>query len=271
MSLGNSDIQGNANVSRNVNAGGNATVRGNVIVEHNLVVRGWVDAPNIKGALKGLYASEADLKASYPRPMPGWFALVGDTLPADVWRVEGGKWVPTGEKGGEFSVYLDRLESDVGEIRDSLTGIEDLLSNRCMVLGDTIIFSATGDAAFMSFEILNRDGSKAKVEKNIPVATVDAAGMMSAADKRTLDLYKASRLNYLELNMFYNEDSVELGYHKTKTLTGEEKTTDVILNAATPDTAGVMSSADKRKLDSLADSSSTIAAITVEEIARYLY
>ena len=71
MSLHNTDIQGNANISRNANVGSHANVNGDVTVGHNLIVKGWVDAPNIKGTCKGLYASEEALKAAYPRPMPG--------------------------------------------------------------------------------------------------------------------------------------------------------------------------------------------------------
>lgn len=122
MSTSNEDIQGNASVSRNAqviggdtNVGGNAKVNGNVFVGHNLIVKGWVDAPNLKGPMKGLYASEESLKAAYPNPMPGWFALVGNALPADVWRVDGRKWVSTGEKYGDIG----------SELSTELIGLDD--------------------------------------------------------------------------------------------------------------------------------------------------
>lgn len=139
MSVNNNDIQGSASVSRNANIGGDATVRGSTFIDHNLFVKGWVDAPNIKGPLKGLYASEETLKAAYPRPEPGWFALVGDTLPADVWRADRVdesyvgwsygrvEWIPTGEKGGEFNLWLDQLESDVREARANIAELKESL------------------------------------------------------------------------------------------------------------------------------------------------
>lgn len=134
MSLHNTDIQGDANISRNANVGGHANVNGDVTVGHNLIVKGWVDAPNIKGPLKGLYASGEALKAAYPRPMPGWFALVGNTLPAQVWRVDGGKWTPTGETGGEFNLWLDQLQTDVDDIRSEAettrTALDKEISDR---------------------------------------------------------------------------------------------------------------------------------------------
>lgn len=185
MSLHNTDIQGNANISRNANVGGHANINGDVNVGHNMVVKGWLDAPNIKGTCKGLYASEAALKAAYPRPMPGWFALVGNTLPAQVWRVDGGKWTPTGETGGEFNLWLDQLETDVKDLTDDVRDLEELLDNG-LLLGETIEFTSTGNAAAMKFSIMKRDGSTKEHSKPIPIVTAEKAGMMSAADKKEL-------------------------------------------------------------------------------------
>ena len=107
-------------MSRHVNVGGNADVRGHLRVGHNLRVAGWLDAANIKGALKGLYASEEALVRTYPRPQPGWYALVGDGLPADVWRAEDGRWVPTGEQGGEPELWLDDLQERMDEAEEAI-------------------------------------------------------------------------------------------------------------------------------------------------------
>lgn len=114
--MDNRDIQGSVNVSRHVKAGGNGEVGGTLSVGHNLRVKGWVDAPHIKGPLKGLYGSEAQLKESYPEPEPGWFALVGDTLPAAIYRADYNEatgrteWRSTGEKGGTLTLYHEGLE-----------------------------------------------------------------------------------------------------------------------------------------------------------------
>ncbi len=196
MSLFKNDIQGNASVSRNLNVGGHANVNGDALINHNLVVKGWLDAPNIKGPLKGLYASEDSLTAAYPRPMPGWFALVGNTLPADVYRVEGGKWMPTGEKGGTFSLYLDQLETDVKDLTDEVKDIEELLSDG-ILLAETIAFTSTGTAASMTFTVLKRDGTARQGSKPIPIATAEKAGMMTAADKKALS---QTALDIIEIN-----------------------------------------------------------------------
>ena len=175
MSLHNTDIQGNANISRTANVGSHANVNGDVTVGHNLIVKGWVDAPNIKGTCKGLYASEEALNAAYPRPMPGWFALVGNTLPAQVWRVDGGKWTPTGKTGGEFNLWLDQLETDVKDLTDDVRDLEELLDNG-LLLGETIAFTSTGTAAAMTFTIMKRDGSTKAHSKPIPIVTAEKAG-----------------------------------------------------------------------------------------------
>ena len=154
MSLYQNDIQGNANVSRNINIGGHANVNGDAFINHNLVVKGWVDAPNIKGPLKGLYASEETLNAAYPRPMPGWFALVGNTLPADVYRVERGKWIPTGEKGGEFNLWLDQLETDVKGLNDEVKATQNSLEKETSdrTAADTALGKRIDNEAIMRAE-----------------------------------------------------------------------------------------------------------------------
>lgn len=116
--MDNREIKGSQTVSRHQVVGGNASVGGSMVVGHHLMVKGWLDAPNVKSPLKGLYASAEDLKRAYPRPLPGWFALVGDTLPADVWRSEHGEWVATGKSGGELNIYLDRVENDIEDLQE---------------------------------------------------------------------------------------------------------------------------------------------------------
>lgn len=69
-------IDGDVAVGRNVSAGGDANVQGNARVGHDLIVEGWLEAKNIKGVNKGLFASAAALREAYPQPHDGWFAGV---------------------------------------------------------------------------------------------------------------------------------------------------------------------------------------------------
>ena len=96
-------------VSRGLAVGGDSVVRGSMTVGHNLRVEGWLDAPNVKDANKGLFASVEALRAAYPLPQDGWWALVGESVPADVWRAEDGAWVRTGGQGGTPSIDVSQF------------------------------------------------------------------------------------------------------------------------------------------------------------------
>lgn len=185
-SLNNEAIQGNLSVSRDHVVGGHLKARGNSQFDHNVVIKGWLDAKNIKGPCKGLYASEEALKKAYPKPMPGWYALVGDTLPADVYRVDGGEWVATGEKGGEVNLYLDQLEQDVADLDDEVKDIQELIGNGLLVAG-SVQFSATATTATLTYKLRKSDGTETPYNVTVPIVTAEKAGMMSAADKQALN------------------------------------------------------------------------------------
>lgn len=93
-------IDGDVAVGRNVSAGGDANIQGNARIGHNLKVEGWLDARNIKGPNRGLFPTVEVLKRECPLPHAGWYALVGDTLPATVYISIDGEWVTTGKQGG---------------------------------------------------------------------------------------------------------------------------------------------------------------------------
>lgn len=174
MSLSDTDIQGCLSVSRNAAVGTNASVGGHLSVGHNLFVKGWLDAPNIKGPLKGLFASEEALVRAYPRPAPGWYALVGDALPADVWRAEGGRWVPTGEQGGEPSLWLDDLQQrmDSAEVAIDREAEERKVSDAALSgrIGEEEAARAEADAALgraLAFEVEAREAADRELAESI--------------------------------------------------------------------------------------------------------
>lgn len=122
-------------MGRNIAAGGNATVRGNMKVGHNLRVDGVLEAKSIKGPMKGLFSTAAKLNEAYPQPSDGWYALVGDNLPAAVYIADGGEWKPTGEESGEPCLDLPELEDaidgineDIREINLALTTIQSRMT-----------------------------------------------------------------------------------------------------------------------------------------------
>lgn len=184
-SIYNENIQGNLSTSRDITAGGHLNVRGNSVFGHNVVIKGWLDAKNIKGPCKGLYASEETLNEAYPKPMPGWYALVGNTLPANVYRSDGGKWVATGEQGGEVNLYLDQLEEDVANLDDDVKDIQELIGNGFLVAG-SVQFNATATEVTLTYKLRKSDGTETPYNVTVPIVTPEKAGMMSAADKQSL-------------------------------------------------------------------------------------
>lgn len=119
-------IDGDVAVGRNVSVGGKATVRGSATIGHNLKVEGWLDAPNVKGPNKGLFKTAVQLREAYPNPHEGWWALVGDTLPAQVYMGIGGTWVAQTNADGtpklagnptvDSSEYMEAVEQMTGDL-----------------------------------------------------------------------------------------------------------------------------------------------------------
>ena len=105
----NHSVGGSVAVGRDVTVGGRSIVRGNATFDRDVYISGWLNARNIRGAGKGLYETVDNLKSAYPNPENGWFALVGDTLPADIYRAWGGEWKATGQKGGEPVLEIAKL------------------------------------------------------------------------------------------------------------------------------------------------------------------
>ena len=105
----NHSVGGSVAVGRDVTVGGRSIVRGNATFDRDVYISGWLNARNIRGAGKGLYETVDKLNSAYPNPENGWFALVGDTLPADIYRAWGGEWVATGQKGGEPVLEIAKL------------------------------------------------------------------------------------------------------------------------------------------------------------------
>ena len=72
---------GNSTVGRDLKVQGKSTLKGDVKIE------GWLDAENIKTPCKGLFSTSDELKKAYPNPMEGWYALVGENIPATINKV----------------------------------------------------------------------------------------------------------------------------------------------------------------------------------------
>lgn len=113
-------IDGDVAVGRNVSVGGDANIQGDVRVGHNLRVEGWLDARNIKTPAKGIFLTDAKLREAYPYPHPGWWALVGESLPALLYVSDEGEWVSTGRTVGNLVVDGSGMADALDEFRGEL-------------------------------------------------------------------------------------------------------------------------------------------------------
>ena len=110
-------IDGDLSVGRNVSMGGEFLSQGHGRVKGNLKVDGWLFANNVKVANKGFFTTVEELEAAYPKPMKGWWAVVGTSVPGQIYAEKDGKWVATGGTGGEVDPLLEAVEMfDVTEI-----------------------------------------------------------------------------------------------------------------------------------------------------------
>lgn len=122
------EIEGDVAIGRHVTTGGNATIQGNATVKKNLKIEGWLDARNIKGPNKGIFLTAAKLREAYPLPHDGWWALVGNTLPAPLYIADGGEWVATGESAGnptidsqQYNEAVAALDADLKKVAADVT------------------------------------------------------------------------------------------------------------------------------------------------------
>lgn len=180
----NTQIYGDVALGRNVTMGGNAHIRGSADIAHNVRIQGWLDAPNIKAASKGLFASLDALNSAYPTPQSGWWALVGDSLPAAVYRAEGGEWVATGETSGEVTVDCEQYEKGLSALNDQVADHEEVIAKIPSII-ITGVSQATASTVELSYQNMG-DTSPSSNVVTIPAATETRAGVMSATDKKAL-------------------------------------------------------------------------------------
>lgn len=182
----NHSVGGSVAVGRDVTVGGRSTVRGNATFNRDVYISGWLNARNIRGAGKGLYETVDNLNSAYPNPENGWFALVGDTLPADIYRAWGGEWKATGQKGGEPVLELAKLtelsESLENEVSARVAADEALKK----AIDAEVIARTNGDKELsdaLAKEIADRE--KAIADEVLARTTAITEAIDAEADART--------------------------------------------------------------------------------------
>ena len=115
-------FDGEVDINEELHVGSDAVFNGDVRIKGTAYIS-RVKQPNM-----GLFASLQALQNTYPKPSVGMWAMVGDSIPAPIYRCEKeGEWKETGSLGGvapvELNDYYTKDESDrkiKGDITDAL-------------------------------------------------------------------------------------------------------------------------------------------------------
>lgn len=164
-------VEGDVSVGHNAHVGGKVKVEGCVYVGRDLRVFGWLDAPNIKGPSKGLFKTEAQLLATYPKPQNGWWALVATPKTSDhlgqLYIAEGGQWVAQVDGQGEpilkGSPVLDSegIMQDVQRINEAIEAAKKESAEK--------IESVKRDVTTAKTNVEKLEGSKGKADGIAPL------------------------------------------------------------------------------------------------------
>ena len=199
-------IDGDLAVSRNAEIGRDVDIHGKARVAGSLKVEGFLDAPHIKGAAKGLFNSVEELTREYPDPRPGWFAIVLDATNKEkgiLYKAENGGWVATTDEAKPYEFIKDSINvfASKGELADETQraqSAEHLLTQRIVnetvrateaengIKKDAVKFSRLGITGYADkLELMagTIDGDEVRYI-DIPAATETKAGVVSAADKK---------------------------------------------------------------------------------------
>lgn len=164
-------VEGDVSVGHNAHVGGKVKVEGCVYVGRDLRVFGWLDAPNIKGPSKGLFKTEAQLLATYPKTQNGWWALVATPKTSDhlgqLYIAEGGQWVAQVDGQGEpilkGSPVLDSegIMQDVQRINEAIEAAKKESAEK--------IESVKRDVTTAKTNVEKLEGSKGKADGIAPL------------------------------------------------------------------------------------------------------
>jgi DNA repair exonuclease SbcCD ATPase subunit len=175
-------IVGDVAVGRHVYTGGDANVAGSVTIKGNVKVDGWLDAKNIKHTNKGLFPSLDALNEAYPEPKRGWYALVGETIPAKIYIVEDGEWKDSNKMSRDLNVDLTnyvtkgKLETELAEVTET--------SNNAI----TIANEASAQVGAMGDQIANNQSAIAVLQSSTEQTDNKVSQLESTLSEHSLNI-----------------------------------------------------------------------------------
>lgn len=164
-------ILGDLDVTHRLTTGGPLSVSGPTVIRGDLKVEGVLDAPNTLGCCKGVYRSMEELATAWPKPVNGWWAIVGGIpgTPMYAWQ---GLWVSGGGHVGaeilqvhDYGDRLDALENSSADSSARLQHVESTsenLSSR-LLLAESATAATRDQLAAISDDLLEQRPTDAPV------------------------------------------------------------------------------------------------------------
>ena len=128
-------IYGDLDITHSLTAGGPLSVSGPAVIRGDLKVEGVLDAPNTQGCCKGVYRTMEELATAWPKPVNGWWAIVGGIpgTPMYAWQ---GLWMSGGGHIGaeilqvhDYGDRLGALETSSADSSARLMRVESMSEN----------------------------------------------------------------------------------------------------------------------------------------------
>lgn len=200
----NKEIAGDLSVSRNITSGGNLLVRGGARINSDLKVEGWLDAPNIKGPMKGLFSNEASLKKAYPHPQKGWWACVGTTFPCSIYMVSPkGEWEDSGDyyEGPNISLesVYDRIDDAVTKLTTTHQTDSEALTEKIADLKGLLVSSNS--------DLTESIGGLLEADENLRTADEDLQAEIDGLAKTVSNIGSKLTQVSLDLGHFIEDDA----------------------------------------------------------------
>lgn len=200
MSVKSNQMDGDLSVGRNLAVGGRVDIQGGAEIHHNLRVDGWLDAKNIKGANKGVFTDITKLRESYPDgTLPdGSWAIVGGTLPGELWYVDGGRWVDSGKTAGSVTVdveqYLEEVQTmgkDINSMKGDITEIQKKNDAQDGIINTATNIATTNTAniAGLKKDLDNMQALLVRTHKTVAVGDLDTLRDVEEATVEKPSLY----------------------------------------------------------------------------------
>ncbi len=129
------EIRGDLSVSHSLSTGGHLRIGGAMRVKGDVKIEGLLDAPNIVGPCKGAFRSLEELAKVWPKPVNGWWAIVGGIPGTPVFGYDG-LWSLGGGKVGaeilqvyDYNERLDSLETQASDSSAKMDRMESMTEN----------------------------------------------------------------------------------------------------------------------------------------------